>query len=247
MKQIFAITLAVLSTLGMQAAINSQLTIYLDTETKEVEARIAGGDTYSPFDASASASYIPMYSNASNIGLYVMYKGGNYMELNAPELQNIPLVIVSSREAAAKQVFTLGAELGAAGNNSQTVSVTDFRPEGGGAPVTFELNNNTEYNFTLSNDPSYVEGTNSVIADRFVINFKRIADEGDIEMCFQFGMLQILNNPYLTNIVVKDENGVVKVDAESKNTPQEINLTALPAGQYSVEFNNGERKYYIVK
>lgn len=169
MKKLFALALAALSTVSMFAAINSQLTIYLDSESKEVEARIAAGDTYSPFDAGVSASYVPMYSNPSNIGLYVQYAGGNFMELNAPELVNVPLVVVTSREASAKQNYTFYAEAGV--NHSVAVSVTDLRPDGGGAPVTFELNDLTDYSFTLKDEAAYVEGENSVIADRFVINY----------------------------------------------------------------------------
>jgi len=169
MKKLFALALAALSTVSMFAAINSQLTIYLDSESKEVEARIAAGDTYSPFDAGASASYVPMYSNPSNIGLYVQYAGGNFMELNAPELVNVPLVVVTSREASTKQNYTFYAEAGV--NHSVAVSVTDLRPDGGGAPVTFELNDLTDYSFTLKDEAAYVEGENSVIADRFVINY----------------------------------------------------------------------------
>lgn len=169
MKKIFAFALAAFSTVSMFAAIDSQLTIYLDTDSKEVEARIAAGDTYSPFDAGASASYVPMYSNPSNIGLYVQYEGGDFMELNAPVLVNVPLVIVTSREAAANQNYELFAEVGA--SHTTPVYVTDLRPDGGGAPYTFELNNLTDYSFTLKDEAAYVEGENSVIADRFVINY----------------------------------------------------------------------------
>lgn len=169
MKKIFALALAALSTVSMFAAINSQLTIYLDTDSKEVEARIAAGDTYSPFDAGACATYMPMYSNPSNIGMYVQYAGGDFMELNAPELVNVPLVIVTSREAAANQNYELFAEVGA--NHSVAVYVTDMRPDNGGDPVTFELNDLTDYSFSLANEAAFVEGENSVIADRFIINF----------------------------------------------------------------------------
>lgn len=179
MKKIFALALAALSTVSMFAAIDSQLTIYLDTDSKEVEARIAAGDTYSPFDAGASASYVPMYSNPSNIGLYVQYEGGDFMELNAPVLVNVPLVIVTSREAAANQNYELFAEVGA--SHTTPVYVTDLRPDGGGSPVTIELNNLTDYSFTLKNEPAFVEGTNSVIADRFVINYNYVNLKGDFD------------------------------------------------------------------
>ncbi len=244
MKKIFALALAALSTASIFAAINSQLTIYLDSESKEVEARIAAGDTYSPFNASSSASFVPMYPNASNIGMYVVYQGSNYMELNAPELQNIPLVIVTSREAAAKQTYTFAVELGA--NNSEAVYVTDFRPDGGGDPVKFQLTNTTEYHFTLNNEAAYVEGQNCVIADRFVINYARTLD-ADLEICHKDNQLQLIQNPYAENIVIKDSEGTEVKNVPSTNTPQYIDLSDLAAGQYTVELNNGNRSFIIKK
>lgn len=179
MKKIFALALAALSTVSMFAAIDSQLTLYLDKGAKEVEARIAAGDTYSPFNASASAAFAPMYDNPSNIGMYVQYEGGNFMELNAPQLINVPLVIVTSREAAATQNYELFAEVGA--SHTTPVYVTDLRPDGGGDPYTFELNDLTDYSFTLKDEAAYVEGENSVIADRFVINYNYVNLKGDFD------------------------------------------------------------------
>jgi hypothetical protein len=128
---------------------------------------VACGDTYKPFNAAASAAYVPMYSNPSNIGLYVQYEGGNYMELNAPQLVNIPVVIVTSREAAAKQNYELFAELGT--NHSEAVYLTDLHAVGG--PLTMEITDALDYSFSLAGEAAYVEGENSVIADRFVLNY----------------------------------------------------------------------------
>jgi hypothetical protein len=179
MKKIFALALAAVSTASMFAAINSQVTLYLDTDSKEVEARVACGDTYSPFNAGASAYYAPQYGNPSNIGMYVQYQGGSFMELNAPELINVPLVVVTSREASALQNYELFAEVGA--NHTTPIYLTDLRPDGGGDPVTIELNNLTDYSFTLKDEPAFVEGTNSVIADRFVINYNYVNLNGDFD------------------------------------------------------------------
>jgi hypothetical protein len=248
MKKILALAFAMVSAVGMFAAINSQLTIYLDNvdSDKEMEARIACGDTYSPFNAASCASYVGMYTNASNIGLYVQYNAANYSELYAPELVNVPLVVVTSREAASKQHYKFFAELGAAANNSQEVYVTDLRPDGGGEPVKFLLNNATEYAFDLSGEASFVAGENIVIADRFVINYVAPVVP-DFEICFRDNKLQITANPYAENVVVKDANDS-KVVNEAPVTPyQEIDLSALAAGRYTVELAGGVRKFIIVK
>jgi hypothetical protein len=59
--------------------------------------------------------------------------------------------------------------------------VTDLRPDGGGDPYTFELNDLTDYSFTLKDEAAYVEGENSVIADRFVINYNYVNLKGDFD------------------------------------------------------------------
>ena len=172
MKKFFALALALVSTISMFAAINSQFTLYLDTDTKEVSAEMAAGNSYSPFNAASCASYAAELGNASNIGLYVQYQGGNYMALYAPEFVNVPVVVVTSREAAAKQNYEFFVEFGA--SHVEDVYLTDLRPDGGGAPVTINLNTITGvdgYSFTLQNEANYVEGENCVIADRFVLNY----------------------------------------------------------------------------
>ncbi|MBQ6777219.1 MAG: hypothetical protein IJP52_02790 [Paludibacteraceae bacterium] len=176
MKKIFALALALVSTISMFAAINSQFTLYLETDTKEVYAEMAAGNSYSPFNAASCASYAAELGNASNIGLYVQYQGGNYMALYAPEFVNVPVVVVTSREAAAKQNYEFFVEFGA--SHVEDVYLTDLRPDGGGAPVTINLNTITGvdgYSFTLQNEANYVEGENCVIADRFVLNYNPAA------------------------------------------------------------------------
>lgn len=83
------------------------------------------------------------------------------------------------------------------------------------------------------------------ILDRFVINYERHADSGELEICHKDNKLELLNNPYTENIVVKDAEGNIVKDVPSTNTPQYIDLSGLPAGQYTVELNDGNRKFVI--
>lgn len=87
----------------------------------------------------------------------------------------------------------------------------------------------------------------SLTANEKVENRFRIyrPDTGDLEVCHENGKLVIKNNPYMTsNIIVKNEDGEV-LNVAPTSTPQEISLESLTAGRYTVEFNDGEKKYII--
>lgn len=177
MKKIFALAFAMVTTVSMFAAVTTNFTLYLDTDSKEVTASAASGDSYAPFNALNSASYFANYSNPSNIGLYFQYSGGDFMELYAPELVNVPIVVVTSREAAANQSYSFYSELLA--NHTDEVTITDLRPAAPlTAPYTFNINTITGddgYDFTLDEEAAYTEGQNCVIADRFVLNYNPAA------------------------------------------------------------------------
>lgn len=76
---------------------------------------------------------------------------------------------------------------------------------------------------------------NTAINDRFRIFKPFTPDAGDLNICHQYGKLTINNNPYTTNIVVKNSSDVVVIDKAPRTTPQVIDLSALPAGRYTVE------------
>lgn len=63
-------------------------------------------------------------------------------------------------------------------------------------------------------------------------------------VCHEDDQLVIYSNPYTTNIVVKNDGDIV-VNQAPTITPQYISLESLDAGRYTVEFNNGEKKYII--
>lgn len=77
--------------------------------------------------------------------------------------------------------------------------------------------------------------TNDTFENRFQIYKPFTPDAGDLNICHQYGKLTINNNPYTTNIVVKNSSDVVVVDKAPRTTPQVIDLSALPAGRYTVE------------
>ena len=172
MRKISAFLFAMVCTLSMSAAIQSKLGIYMYSDANdwlEEGVLIGAGDSYAPFNDANCASYFGVGSNTNNYGVYAVYQGGNYSELYAPELVNIPLVVITSAEPAAKQGYSFYIEWNGAANNSQPVYLTDLRAPGGSQTV--ELTDTYEYAFDLSGEAAYVEGTKSVIADRFILNY----------------------------------------------------------------------------
>ena len=182
MRKLTAFLLAMVCTLSMSAAIQSKLGIYMYSDANdwlEEGVLIGAGDSYAPFNAANCASYFGVGSNTNNYGVYAVYQGGNYSELYAPELVNIPLVVITSAESAAKQGYSFYIEWNGTANNSQPVYLTDLRAPGG--PQTVELTDTYEYAFDLSSEDAYVEGTKCVIADRFVINYNYVNLKGDFD------------------------------------------------------------------
>lgn len=172
MRKLTAFLFAMVCTLSMSAAVQSKLGIYMYSDANdwlEEGVLIGAGDSYAPFNDANCASYFGVGSNTNNYGVYAVYQGGNYSELYAPELVNIPLVVITSAESAAKQGYSFYIEWNGVANNSQPVYLTDLRAPGGSQTV--ELTDTYEYAFDLSGEAAYVEGTKSVIADRFILNY----------------------------------------------------------------------------
>ncbi len=91
----------------------------------------------------------------------------------------------------------------------------------------FDITTTATYAFTMT--------AGATLDNRFEIYKPFTPDAGDLNICHQYGKLTINNNPYTTNIVVKNSSDVVVIDKAPRNTPQVIDLAALPAGRYTVE------------
>lgn len=85
---------------------------------------------------------------------------------------------------------------------------------------------NGTYDFTINESDK-----GQYIDNRFRIYKPFSGDEGELDICYQYGDLTINNNPYTTNIVVKDEDGQVVLDKMARTTPQVISLSSLTKGE----------------
>ena len=145
------------------------------------EALLIGVGTESTWATPSLHSFAGVGINTHNYGVYAVYGGNNYSEVYASEssMKNIPLVVVTSREAAANQKYSFFFDWDNDSENTGTVTITDLRPKAPlTAPHTITLTKEGEYAFELGEEDAFVAGSNCVIADRFVINYEAAKLDG---------------------------------------------------------------------
>lgn len=229
MKKFFLSVLCVMTAITMSAiTYTDQVSITLDDGT--YMPNLVVGESNELADGEITNGYASEIQDLSTMPLavYAIFNNVKYSMLAMKHMTNIPIGIKTSGQTSYTMYFD---------DLTGVVRIYDKKTE-----AEIPITEGGEYSFTI--EPSE---KNSELNNRFVLFYERAADEGELELCFQYGILTIVNNPYLTNIVVKDENGVTKVDAESTNTPQEIDLSKLPDGAYTVELNEGAEVLHIRK
>lgn len=144
------------------------------------------------------------------------------------------------------------------------VALPDFL----GLPITIQTNNTeTEYSFTFSNvegDVKFLDAElDSVfdITENLVYNFttplgKKVYDNrffiykpftpdaGELAVCVYYNSIEITNNPYTDNIVVKDMEGNVVLTKAPRATPQVISLENLASGHYFLEIGTESFEFF---
>ena len=82
---------------------------------------------------------------------------------------------------------------------------------------------------------SFVAAKADTIETRFMIDGEFTPDPGKLAVCVYFNEIQINNNPYTTDIVIKDADGNVVLTRVPVSTPQVISLEELASGHYFLE------------
>lgn len=175
--------------------------------------------------------YAPIQDLANMpLAIYATFNAVNYENLILNSLKNIPIGIKTSA-ATSYSLYFNGIQ------GSKEVLILDQATE-----HVIHVNSESPYQFTIAESEK-----NGYLPNRFVLFYERAVDEGELDICHKDNQLQLLNNPYAENIVVKDANGDIVINEPSTNTPQYIDLSALASGQYTVELNNGNRSFIIKK
>ncbi len=166
MKKLFLSFIALVSAMTMSAQTTADVTLRLESESGSVSEMylFAGPDLVTTPER---GSFMVNASNPEDINIYAVdpTTNGKYSSYGNGTLVNIPVEIITSKEVAAKQNYTIKFEVF---EDAEVLKLKDLVT---GAET--DIVNGDSYNFsvTAGNAPSYVEGSYSVIANRFVINY----------------------------------------------------------------------------
>lgn len=185
------------------------------------------------YDDGYDSDKMKMLSNSKSVLLFGIAGTHDCEDIVSNDLTNLALGFTTNQ---VDQNYTLSFETFS--GDAEAMVLYDLV-----ADTHFAINGSTPaYNFTVTAE----QVGRKEIKDRFVINYVAPV-EPEFEICFRDNKLQISNNPYAENIVVKDENGDAVKDVAPVTPYQEIDLSALAAGRYTVELAGGARKFVIVK
>lgn len=158
----------------------------------------------------------------------------------------------------ASNQYSSNLKLGFKADNSNTSYTLSFENFSGDSYEIYDIekdqtiivNGSTpDYEFTIA-----ASDRGKAINNRFLINYEFEPDEGELNICFNekgTNTLEIKNNPYTGKIAIKNAAGedVLRSPYQPLKTPQEIDLSSLPAGRYTVILtkDDEEKKLIIVK
>lgn len=170
MKKLFISIIALVSAMTMSAQITADVTLRLQSQSGSVcELYLFAGP-----DLAASperGSFMANASNPEDVNIFALDPANNnrYASFGNETLVNIPVGIITSKEEAALQNYTIHFEVF---ENAEVLKLKDLVT---GDEV--DITDGGSYAFTIAaaTDPSYVEGAYSVIANRFFINYNAAA------------------------------------------------------------------------
>lgn len=217
------------------------------TESAYVRIRLAGAsglssvvrlteddERNSSFEDGYDTDKMMMLSNPRSVLLYGLVGTHNCEDVKTNDLRNLALGFTTNDKIDLNYTITF--------ENVSGRELKLYDMVTGDITVIAGANS---YDFSITEEQK--AAGNVQILDRFVIDYTRVVDAGDLEICHKDNQLQLLNNPYAENIVIKDAEGTTVKNVVSRNTPQYIDLSDLAAGQYTVELNNGNRSFIIKK
>ena len=146
------------------------------------------------------------------VAMYAIFNGANYQTFGTKELGTMPFGIKTNADTNYKLTFTNVS-------GTKTLQMVDLV-----AKKIVSITTDGEYAFTAP--------ANTETSDRF-----RLYVPGTYEICFRYGKLQITENPSAADIVIKDATGATAMTVPAEPIYQEIDLSGLAAGHYTVEAN----------
>lgn len=211
----------------ISAAIMASFTLSAQTITKSCKITMKGVPSGTPdelriyeiAEASATAFYegveathLEQNTLPTSVNIYAKQSYGVLANVALPDISGMPITIMPNAEET-NYSFTFG-------NIKGDVKVEDMLMDS-----VIVATSGLVYEFTA---PAVREP----IANRFRIYTPFTPDEGELAVCAYYNSIEIKNNPYTTDIVVKDLDGNVVLTKTARSTPQTISLEGLAAGHY---------------
>ena len=228
MKKLFISILSVMTAITMSAiTYTDRVSITLDDGT--YTPNLVVGESNDLTDGEITNGYASEIQDLSTmpLAIYTIFDNVKYSSLSMMHMTNMPIGIKTSGQTSYTMYFD---------DLTGVVRIYDKKTKS-----EIAVTEGGDYAFTIEESEK-----NSELNNRFVLFYERHADN-ELKICYRYGKLQIEQNPYLTNIVIKDEEGTEKMNVPSENTPQEIDLSKLPDGAYTVELNEGAEVLHIRK
>lgn len=236
MKRLFSAIIALVAVISLQAANTevARLTLTADGSPAASNITVRVDPTVM---VAETGSYFENTELAENVNIYVTAGGSNYSSYKLNEIVNLHIAILTNRRPAANQLYTLTFNVPTIneGLKLKDLKTGDERNIVNGDTYEFEVNT------TLH--PTYVEGTNFRIEDRFVINYEPV-DPSVLDVCFNKqakNLLKINANPWSDGRIVICDKNDVQVGDVHLGTETDIDLTAL------TPVSEEAKQRYIVK
>ena len=228
MKKIaFLVSLAfvTLTVAAQDPVITSTSSIILDGQTDVLQVNFAISDSWSDgFDNTWDAA-----NPNKGTGIYVSVNDDEYTTWASNKYSdNLALGFVAAAGGSHKLQFANFS--GSSYKIYDRVDNKEIEVLGNGS-IKIDGVAATEYTFTAD------AGTYN---SRFVINY----NPNNLAVCFINNVLEISSNPFDAPIKITGANGSKEVAVAP--TPQNISLNDSTAGNYTVEFGGGARKFVVV-
>lgn len=110
-----------------------------------------------------------------NVNLYISNNTEKYSSYKKDNLTNLPLEVITNRRAAANQHYTITFNVP---TSTVGLKLKDLKT---GDNVDIVNNGTYEFDVNTTLHSDYVEGTNYVVKDRFVINYNYVNLKGDFD------------------------------------------------------------------
>lgn len=159
----------------------------------------------------------------TSVNLYAQTSYGKLSTVALPDIKGLPLPIIT--------------------NESETNYVFSFSDVDGDIKLD-DMELDSIHPMSKGDYAFVAENGKKTIANRFRIYKPFTPDAGELAVCVYYNSIEITNNPYTDNIVVKDMEGNVVLTKAPRATPQVISLENLASGHYFLEIGTESFEFY---